>query len=126
MKFSDLYFTNNDWGSSTVLEVNPGSVNENEELPASKALAKYSDYEVIAFSLNWVSLRASERRPHNKEERIVTLKEFKRNLDTQIMQVQLDANSMYGLGSRSVNIYGKLVKLETLLEVREALKEVEG
>lgn len=56
----------------------------------------------------------------------MTLKEFKRNLDTQIMQVQLDANSMYGLSSRPVNTYGKLVKLETLLEVREALKEVEG
>lgn len=59
MTFSDLYFTNNDWDPSTVLKIIPGIVNKNEEFTASKALLKYSDYEVIAFSLNWVSLRAS-------------------------------------------------------------------
>lgn len=56
----------------------------------------------------------------------MTLKEFKLNLDLQIMQVQLDVDLMYDAGSRSVITYGKLVQLETLLGVREALKEVEG
>lgn len=60
MTFSDLYFTNNGWEPSTVLNVHPCKVNKNEELPASKALLKYSDYEVIGFSLNWVSLRVSD------------------------------------------------------------------
>jgi hypothetical protein len=60
MTFSDLYFTNNDWESSTVLKVHPCKVNKNEELTAYRALLMYSDYEVIAFSLNWVSLRASD------------------------------------------------------------------
>lgn len=60
MTFSDLYFTNNDWEPSTVLNVNLCKVNKNEELTASRALLMYSDYEVIGFSLNWVSLRASD------------------------------------------------------------------
>lgn len=60
MTFSDLYFTNNDWEPSTVLKVNACKVNKNEELTASSALLMYSDHEVIAFSLNWVSLRASD------------------------------------------------------------------
>lgn len=55
----------------------------------------------------------------------MTLKEFKCNLDTQIMKVQLDTNTMYDAGSRSVTTYGNLVRLETLIELREALKEVE-
>lgn len=57
MKFSDLYYANNDWDSLTRLEINIGLVNENEELYGYKALLKYSDYEVIGFSANWVSLR---------------------------------------------------------------------
>lgn len=36
MTFSDLYFRNNDWETSTVLEINLCLVNKNEELPASK------------------------------------------------------------------------------------------
>lgn len=59
MTFSDLYFRNNDWETSTVLEINLCLVNKNEELPASKVL-KYLDYEVVGFSSNWVSLRASD------------------------------------------------------------------
>lgn len=60
MTFSDLYFTNNDWEPSTVLNVHPCKVNKNEELTASRLLLMYSDYEVIGFSANWVSLRASD------------------------------------------------------------------
>ena len=59
MTFSDLYFRNNDWETSTVLEINLCLVNKNEELLASKVL-KYLDYEVVGFSSNWVSLRASD------------------------------------------------------------------
>ena len=60
MTFSDLYFRNNDWETSTVLEINLCLVNKNEELPTSKALLKYLDYEVVGFSSNWVSLWASD------------------------------------------------------------------
>lgn len=56
MTFSDLYFTNNDWEKSTVLEINTGGINKNEELTAFKALCKYGDYEVVGFSANWVVL----------------------------------------------------------------------
>lgn len=56
MTFSDLYFTNNDWEKSTVLEINTSGINKNEELTASKALCKYRDYEVVGFSSNWVVL----------------------------------------------------------------------
>lgn len=56
MIFSDLCFTNNDWETSTVLEINLCMVNKNEELPAYKAVSKYADYEVVGFSSNWVSL----------------------------------------------------------------------
>ena len=56
MTFSDLYFANNDWETSTVLEINLCMGNKNEELPASKALIKYADHEVVGFSSNWVSL----------------------------------------------------------------------
>lgn len=60
MTFSELYFTNNDWEPSTVLEINPGKVNDSEELTASTALLKYLEYKVVAFRLNWVLLRASD------------------------------------------------------------------
>lgn len=53
-------FTNNDWDSLTRLEINIGLVNENEELYGCQAILKYSDYEVIGFSANWVSLRVSD------------------------------------------------------------------
>lgn len=56
----------------------------------------------------------------------MTLKEFKCNLDTQIMKVQLDANSTYATDSRSVTTHRNLVRLNTLLEVREAIEEVES
>lgn len=58
MTFSDLYFTNNDWEKSTVLKINVGAVNKNKELKAFKALSMYSGYEVVGFSLNWVTLMA--------------------------------------------------------------------
>lgn len=56
MTFSDLYFVNNDWEASTVLEINASMVNKKEELTAFKALCKYGDYEVVEFSANWVVL----------------------------------------------------------------------
>ena len=56
MTFSDLYFVNNDWKTSTVLEINTSGVNKKEELTASKALCKYRDYDVVGFSANWVVL----------------------------------------------------------------------
>lgn len=59
MTFSDLYFSNNDWEPSTVLNVHPCKVNKNEELTASRALLMYSDHEVV-FTSNWVVLRASD------------------------------------------------------------------
>lgn len=58
MTFSDLYFTNNDWERSTVLEINVGTVNKNKELTAFKALSLYSGHEVVGFSSNWVTLMA--------------------------------------------------------------------
>lgn len=60
MAFYELYFKNNDWETSTVLEINLCIVNKNEELPASKALLKYANYEVVGFSSNWVSLMEVE------------------------------------------------------------------
>ena len=117
MTFNEVYEINYAWRRSTTLTI---FVNDFEIMKAGEARRKYGDYTVELFVENRVGLSRPE------DEAIVTLKEFKRNLDTQIMQVQLDANSMYGLSSRPVNTYGKLVKLETLLEVREALKEVEG
>ena len=63
MTFSDLYYFNSDWETSTVLEINICLVNKKEELPVSKALLKYSDYEVVIFRSNWVVLRAPEGRP---------------------------------------------------------------
>ena len=54
MTFSDLYFVNNDWETSTVLEIITSGVNKKEELTASKALCKYRDYEVVGCSANWV------------------------------------------------------------------------
>lgn len=59
MTFSDLYFKNSGWGTSSVLEIHLCSVNKNEELTAAKAVLKYSDYEVV-FRSNWVVLRASD------------------------------------------------------------------
>lgn len=60
MTFRDLYFVNNDWKTSTVLEISTSGVNKKEELTASKALCKYRDCEVVVFSANWVVLRASD------------------------------------------------------------------
>jgi hypothetical protein len=59
MTFSDLYFTNSDWDTSSVLEIHLCLVNKNEELTAAKAALKYSDYEVV-FRSNWVVLMAQE------------------------------------------------------------------
>ena len=126
MTFSDLYYFNSDWETSTVLEINICLVNKKEELPVSKALLKYSDYEVVIFRSNWVVLRAPEGRPQNKEA-LMTLKQFKYNLDTQIKQLQIDTNSIYFIDSRPMfkASHDNLIRLKTLLEVREALKEVE-
>lgn len=126
MTFSDLYYFNSDWETSTVLEINICLVNKKEELPVSKALLKYSDYEVVIFRSNWVVLRAPEGRPQNKEA-LMTLKQFKYNLDTQIKQLQIDTNSIYFIGSRPMfkASHDNLIRLKTLLEVREALMEVE-
>lgn len=60
MTFSDLYFKNSGWGTSSVLEIHLCLVNKNEELTAAKAVLKYSDYEVVVFRSNWVVLRASD------------------------------------------------------------------
>lgn len=60
MTYGELYFTNIDWEPSTVLEINPGKVNNSEELTAYTALVKYLEYKVVGFSLNWVLLRASD------------------------------------------------------------------
>lgn len=127
MTFSDLYYFNSDWKTSTVLEINICLVNKKEELPVSKALLKYSDYEVVIFRSNWVVLRAPEGRPQNKES-LMTLKQFKYNLDTQIKQLQIDTNSIYFINSRPMfkPSQDNLIRLKTLLEVREALKEVES
>ena len=126
MTFSDLYYFNSDWETSTVLEINICLVNKKEELPVSKALLKYSDYEVVIFRSNWVVLRAPEGRPQNKEA-LMTLKQFKYNLDTQIKQLQIDTNSIYFIDSRPMfkASHDNLIRLKTLLEVREALMEVE-
>ena len=67
MTFSDLYFTNNDWERSTVLEINVGAVNKNKELTAFKALNLYSGYEVVGFSSNWVTLMAPVCLSQHKE-----------------------------------------------------------
>lgn len=58
----------------------------------------------------------------------MTLKEFKCNLDTQIKQLQIDTNSMYFINSRSMIKPSRdnLIRIKTLLEVREALEEVES
>ena len=50
-------------------------------------------------------------------EVLMTLKQFKYNLDTQIKQLQIDTNSIS---------HDNLIRLKTLLEVREALEEVES
>ena len=57
----------------------------------------------------------------------MTLKQFKYNLDAQIKQLQIDTNSMYFINSRTMYkpSQDNLTRLKTLLEVREALKEVE-
>lgn len=126
MTFSDLYYFNSDWETSTVLEINICLVNKKEELPVSKALLKYSDYEVVIFRSNGVVLRAPEGRPQNKEA-LMTLKQFKYNLDAQIKQLQIDTNSIYFIDSRPMFkvSHDNLIRLKTLLEVREALREVE-
>lgn len=124
MTFSDLYFTNSGWGTSSVLEIYLCLVNKNEELTAAKAVLKYSDHEVV-FMSNWAVLRASDWRPQNKEV-LMTLKQFKYNLDTQIKQLQIDTNSIYFINSRPMfkPSHDNLIRLKTLLEVREALEEV--
>lgn len=58
MTFSDLYFANNDWEKSTILEISTSSANKSEKLKAYKSLMTYAGYEVVGFSLNWVVLRA--------------------------------------------------------------------
>lgn len=57
----------------------------------------------------------------------MTLKQFKYNLDTQIKQLQIDTNSMYFINSRPLIKPSRdnLIRLKTLLEVREALEGVE-
>lgn len=58
----------------------------------------------------------------------MTLKQFKYNLDTQIKQLQIDTNSTYFINSRSMikPSHDNLIRIKTLLEVREALEEVES
>lgn len=60
-------------------------------------------------------------------EVLMTLKQFKYNLDTQIKQLQIDTNSIYFINSRPMfkPSHDNLIRLKTLLEVREALEEVE-
>lgn len=58
MTFSDLYFANNDWEKSTILEISTSSAKKSKKLKAYKSLMMYSGYEVVGFSLNWVILRA--------------------------------------------------------------------
>lgn len=60
MKFSDLYYTNNDWDSSTLLDIYPGPDKDTEQLESRKAMLKYPDCEVVGFGANWVVLRASD------------------------------------------------------------------
>lgn len=60
MKFSDLYYANNDWDSLTVIDIIPGFNEDADRLELRKAMLKYSDYEVIGFSLKWAVLRASD------------------------------------------------------------------
>lgn len=67
MTFRELYFTNSDWGKSTVLKINVGAINENKELKAFKALSVYSDREVVAFSSNMVILMAPVCLSQHKE-----------------------------------------------------------
>lgn len=57
----------------------------------------------------------------------MTLKQFKYNLDTQIKQLQIDTNSIYFINSRPMikPSHDNLIRLKTLLEVREALEGVE-
>lgn len=69
MTFSDLYFANNDWEKSTILEISTRSANKSEKLKAYKALMMYAGYEVVGFSLNWVVLRAPVCLSQNKEEK---------------------------------------------------------
>lgn len=61
------------------------------------------------------------------KEALMTLKQFKYNLDTQIKQLQIDTNSIYFINSRPMikPSHDNLIRLKTLLEVREALMEVE-
>lgn len=56
----------------------------------------------------------------------MTLKQFKCNLDTQIKQLQIDTNSIYFINSRPMfkPSHDNLIRLKTLLEVREALDAV--
>lgn len=56
MTFGDLYFTYNDWEKSTVLKINVGADNKNKKLKAYKVLRMYSDYEVVGFTSNRVTL----------------------------------------------------------------------
>lgn len=67
--FSDLYFANNDWEKSTILEITTISANKRERLKAYKTLMMYAGYEVVGFSLNSVALRAPVCLSQNKEEK---------------------------------------------------------
>lgn len=58
MTFSDLYFANNDWEKSTILEISTSSANKSEKLKAYKTLMMYAGYEVVGFASNWVTLMA--------------------------------------------------------------------
>lgn len=60
MTFNDLYYANNDWDLSTLLDIYPGTDKDTEQLPARKAILKYSECEVIGFGTKWVVLRASD------------------------------------------------------------------
>ena len=127
MTFSDLYYTNNDWEKATVLKINVGADNENKELKAYKVLSMYAGYEVVGFSSKWVTLIAPFVSHNHNKETHMTLKQFKYNLDAQIKQLQIDTNSIYFIDSRPLfkASHDNLTRLKTLLEVREALKEVE-
>lgn len=58
-------------------------------------------------------------------ENSITLKDFKWNLSKQLVDAIEAVNSMYETDLSSVSRYIRIIRLETLLEIREALKEVE-
>lgn len=90
MTFSDLYRTNNDWGRPTLLKINVGAVNNYKKLTAFKALSMYSDYEVVGFDSNCVTLippvcrtvQASKQAIHRMDEQImlIVFKEYLKDI----------------------------------------------